>query len=108
MNDLSIAIAKSIAKVNRTFYTHYEDGSQVYQISAVSIIERMIRMLKPKSNENILEIGTGSAYSTALLSNIVSEGGMITSIDIDIAVVVSAKMRSQYSKNKFNLAGCDR
>lgn len=80
-------ITVSMAKVNNVLYTHYEDGSQVHQTSAFEIIERMIRMLNPHPNEHVLEIGTGSGYSTALLSNIVGERGAVTSVDIDVNMV---------------------
>jgi protein-L-isoaspartate(D-aspartate) O-methyltransferase len=84
------SIATTISKIDRTFYTLYEDGSQVHQTSALGIITRMIRMLAPCPNDCILEIGTGSGYSTALLSNIVGEFGTVTSVDIDTDMVKRA------------------
>ncbi|MDJ0593313.1 MAG: methyltransferase domain-containing protein [Pleurocapsa sp. MO_226.B13] len=83
-------IGESISKVNRYFYTHYEDGSPVYQISAETIIEQMIRMLAPTRGDRILEIGTGSGYSTAILSQIVGQNGAVISVDIDPDMVERA------------------
>ena len=86
-NDL---ITTSIKKVSRDFYIHYEDGSPVYQISSLKIIEQMIRMLDPGEGDRILEIGTGSGYSTAILSYIVGKHGTIISVDIDPDMVERA------------------
>ena len=83
-------IATSISKIDQTFYTHYEDGSQVHQTSALRIIIRMIQMLAPCPGICILEIGTGSGYSTAILANIVGEFGAVTSVDIDTDMVKRA------------------
>jgi protein-L-isoaspartate(D-aspartate) O-methyltransferase len=68
MMEKSDRLMIGIQGVNRDFYIHYEDGSPVYQISALKIIEQMIRMLAPNEGDRILEIGTGSGYSTAILS----------------------------------------
>ncbi len=83
-------ITNSISKVDKFFYTHYEDGSPVYQISAETIIEQMIQMLDPHPGDRILEIGTGSGYSTAILSHIVGKNGAVISVDIDPKMVERA------------------
>ncbi|VEP12865.1 Protein-L-isoaspartate(D-aspartate)O-methyltrans ferase [Hyella patelloides LEGE 07179] len=83
-------ITNSISKVDRFFYTHYENGSQVHQISAERLIEQMIQMLNPNSGDRILEIGTGSGYSTAILSHIVGKNGTVISVDIDPNMVERA------------------
>ncbi|XPM61240.2 MAG: protein-L-isoaspartate O-methyltransferase family protein [Leptolyngbya sp. IPPAS B-1204] len=88
-------IAESFFRVNIDYYTRYEDGSQVHQSSAQKIIEQMLRMLRPCPGDQILEIGTGSGYSTALLSNIVGVKGSVTSIDIDTAMVERASLLLQ-------------
>jgi protein-L-isoaspartate(D-aspartate) O-methyltransferase len=96
MNSKKIdVISKSLSKINNDYYTRYENGSRVYQTSAPEIIERMLRMLHPCPNNHILEIGTGSGYSTALLANIVGENGVITSIDIDASMVERASLLLQ-------------
>ena len=73
MSDFEIdLIAESLTAINREYYTLYENGSRVHQTSAPEIIEKMLRMLRPNSGDHILEIGTGSGYSTALLAKIIS------------------------------------
>ncbi|NJK50124.1 methyltransferase domain-containing protein [Candidatus Gracilibacteria bacterium] len=88
-------IAASLFNINKDYYTRYENGSQVHQTSAPEIIERMLRMLHPDPGDFILEIGTGSGYTTDLLSNIVEENGVITSIDIDANMVERANQLLQ-------------
>ena len=72
-------IATGIDRVNRDFY-----------ISALKIIEQMIRMLAPHKGARILEIGTCSGYSTAILSHLVGKQGKIISIDIERNMVERA------------------
>ena len=93
-------ITNSISKIDRFFYTHYEDGSPVYQISTETIIEQMIQMLDPHPGDHILEIGTGSGYSTAILSQIVGKNGAVISVDIDPKMVERAsQILSRDSRN---------
>ena len=88
-NDL---ISSTLSKVNGDHYTLYPDGSRVHQTSAPQVIEQLLRMLAPQSGDHILEIGTGSGYSTALLATIVGDAGTITSIDIDNNMVQRASL----------------
>lgn len=88
-------ITRSLRSINIDVFTRYEDGSQVHQTSAPEIIERMLRMLHPHPGDHILEIGTGSGYSTALLSHLVGENGSVTSIDIDVSMVKRASLLLQ-------------
>lgn len=90
MMEKSDRLITSIQAVNRDFYIYYEDGSPVYQISALKIIEQMIRMLAPNKGDRILEIGTGSGYSTAILSHLVGQQGTVVSVDIDRDMVERA------------------
>jgi protein-L-isoaspartate(D-aspartate) O-methyltransferase len=88
-------IAESLSNIKSDYYTRYENGSQVHQTSAPNIIERMLKMLCPYPGDRILEIGTGSGYSTALLSNIVGKNGVVISIDIDANMVERASLLLQ-------------
>lgn len=93
MSDFEIdLIAESLTAINREYYTLYENGSRVHQTSAPEIIEKMLRMLRSSSGDHILEIGTGSGYSTALLANIIGENGFVISIDIDATMVERARL----------------
>jgi protein-L-isoaspartate(D-aspartate) O-methyltransferase len=88
-------ITSSLLNVNKDYYTCYKNGLPVRQISAPEIIEQMLRMLHPYSGNFILEIGTGSGYSTAILADIVGERGAIVSVDIDGIMVERANLLLQ-------------
>jgi len=51
-------------------------------ISQPTTIMIMLNALEVKRGENVLEIGTGSGYQTALLSKLVGPKGKITSLEV--------------------------
>jgi len=53
----------------------------------------MIKELRPRPGRKILEIGAGTGYNAAVLSEIVGDGGIVTSIDIDQEACTSAARR---------------
>lgn len=59
-------ITNSIGKVDRFVYTHYEDGSPVYQISAETIIEQMIRMLAPYRGDRFYDLNNNISIKSTL------------------------------------------
>lgn len=42
----------------------------------------MLELLQPKRDQNILDIGSGSGWQTALLAQIVGENGHVTALDV--------------------------
>lgn len=51
-------------------------------ISQPYVVAFMLEHLKPKKGDRILDIGTGSGWTTALLSHIVGERGRIIGIEV--------------------------
>ncbi len=51
-------------------------------ISQPLVVAFMIEHLEPKKGEKILDIGSGSGWTTALLSKIVGEKGSVTALEI--------------------------
>jgi protein-L-isoaspartate O-methyltransferase len=47
------------------------------------MITGMLQMLDVQPGNHVLEIGTGSGYSTALLAELIGPDGSIVSIDVD-------------------------
>lgn len=47
-------------------------------ISQPTTVAMMLEMLRPKEGQNILDIGSGSGYTTALLASIVGDKGSVT------------------------------
>lgn len=50
----------------------------------------MLRLLDVQPDHRVLEVGTGSGYSTALLAHLVGAGGQVISLDIDPEMVTRA------------------
>jgi protein-L-isoaspartate(D-aspartate) O-methyltransferase len=61
------------------------------QTSAPDVIARMLRALDAHAGSHVLEIGTGSGYSTALLGEVIGPGGLVASIDVDPPVLARAR-----------------
>ena len=60
-------------------------------ISQPLVVAFMLELLAPEAGEKILDIGSGSGYSCALLAEIVGEKGKIIAIDIVPELVEFAK-----------------
>ena len=50
-------------------------------ISQPTTVAMMLEMLEPQSGQNILDIGSGSGWTTALLSFIVGKNGSVTGLE---------------------------
>lgn len=51
-------------------------------ISQPLTVAFMLELLDPKAGQNILDIGSGSGWTTALLANIVGKDGKVTALEI--------------------------
>ena len=61
MNEIDIAIDS----INRDVFVLQADGTPLLQSTATSAIKKSLQLLDLKKGQQILEIGTGSGYSTA-------------------------------------------
>lgn len=82
MSQYPAALAAALAAVDEHAYTHRDDGAQIAQSSSQRIIADLIGRLDLQPGMTVLEIGTGSAYSTALLAHLVGGHGRVVSIDV--------------------------
>lgn len=78
------------ATVDYDTWVKHADGSPVRQSTADSRIKKMVAMLDLHPGARVLEIGTGSGYSSAVLAGIVGESGHVVSIDVDQELVARA------------------
>ncbi|MHB8340863.1 MAG: methyltransferase, FxLD system [Mycobacteriales bacterium] len=67
------------------------DGRPISSSSQPSIMAIMLEQLRVEPGQRVLEIGTGTGYNAALLSRMVGEAGMVTTIDIDADLVGKAR-----------------
>jgi len=72
-----------------------EDGSTISQPSTVAF---MLTLLEPKQGQKILEIGSGSGYVLALISEIIKEG-KIYGVEIIQKLAVKSKNLLQKDSN---------
>ncbi len=99
MTDLVAAVA---AAVDYDAWTTTEDGEVVPQITTDTTIHGMLRLLDIQPGMRVMEIGTGSGYSGALLSRIVGSDGHVVSIDIDAGLIARARARHEQARH-FNI-----
>jgi len=69
--------AKDLAELNEALPIGYSQT-----ISQPLVVAFMLEQLQPKLDEKILDIGSGSGWTTALLAQIVGEKGKIISVEI--------------------------
>jgi protein-L-isoaspartate(D-aspartate) O-methyltransferase len=86
-------VADAAAAVDYTAWTTDDAGNLIPQITADTTILTMLRALAVEPGMNVLEVGTGSGYSGALISALVGEAGHVVSIDIDADLVSRATKR---------------
>src|SRR5260370_13377992 len=70
--------------VDRAHFCLDAEGRPLPQTSAPEMVARMLRLLDVQPGNHVLEIGTGSGYSTALLAELVGPTGSVVSIDVDL------------------------
>lgn len=84
------SLAEADAAVKYDAWVTTEDGHLVPQSSSQDTIRRMVGLLELRPEMRVLEIGTGSGYSSALLGHMVSARGHVVSLDIDAGLAYRA------------------
>lgn len=65
-------------------------GHSTSSASAPSTVADLLNHLAPEPGHRVLEIGTGTGYTAALLSHLVGDQGEVTSIEVDAAIAEQA------------------
>ncbi|NDL60225.1 protein-L-isoaspartate O-methyltransferase family protein [Phytoactinopolyspora mesophila] len=78
----SPTLAEALTLVHEDTYVRREGGDLVAQSSSQQIIADLIDRLDLEAGMRVLEIGTGSGYSTALLAHLAEDTGWVVSIDV--------------------------
>jgi protein-L-isoaspartate(D-aspartate) O-methyltransferase len=97
---MSDAVDCALTDVVMDAYVLKPDGYPIPQSSSPIIIAAALRLLQGPPGARVLEVGTGSGYSTALLAHLVGRDGFVVSLDVDSNLVKRAS--SLLAKN--NLA----
>lgn len=77
---LSPAVTAAVAAVDEDDFVRRAEGTQS---TAAAVTARLIDLLDVRLGMRVLEIGTGSGYSTALLAELVGPSGRVSSVDTD-------------------------
>lgn len=80
-------VAGAAAGVDPDFYALGPDGQAIHQRSRPAAVQETVRLLDVGPGMRVLEIGSGSGYSGALLAGLVTTSGHVFSVDIDPLLV---------------------
>jgi protein-L-isoaspartate(D-aspartate) O-methyltransferase len=103
-------ILKVIEKVDRKDFILEKNLNEVYEDHPLSIgygqtisqpytVAFMLQELELKKGDKVLEIGTGSGWNAALISDIIGEEGKIYSVEIVKELAETAKEKLKNYKN---------
>lgn len=84
-------VTAALAVVDEDYYTLRPDGNLVTQSTAVSAIAEILERLDVRAGARVLEIGTGSGFSSALLSELVGPAGSVVSVDVVAELTTRAR-----------------
>ncbi|WP_113700104.1 protein-L-isoaspartate O-methyltransferase family protein [Nonomuraea lactucae] len=85
-------LSAAVAAVPREHYTDHPELGRPPQTTAQKVIERDIaRTGMDLAGKRVLEVGTGTGYTGALLAELVGPEGQVVSIDIDLRLVERAR-----------------
>jgi protein-L-isoaspartate(D-aspartate) O-methyltransferase len=74
---------KLFSTVPVDYYTHHRERGETVHRSEPEWIHRELTCLDVPAGVRVLEIGTGSGYSSALLTELVGHHGTVVSVDVD-------------------------
>ena len=88
-----MAVPRHLFLPNETLETVYSDdaipikqdadGTVLSSSSQPSMMALMLRQLRLRKGDNVLEIGAGTGYNAALMQHIIGERGHVTSVELD-------------------------
>lgn len=87
------AVTAAASTMDYDSYVLEPDGCPLPQSTAQSLIEDVIRLADVQPGHRVLEIGTGSGYTAALLSRVVGRAGWVVSLDVDAGLVERARRK---------------
>ena len=83
---------------NEAYHDHPLPIGDLQTISQPTTVAMMLEMLSPKRGENILDIGSGSGWTTALLAYVVKDKGFVTGLErIDQLVELGRRNLQKYN-----------
>ncbi len=74
------------------------DGSILSSSSQPSMMAIMLRQLRLREGDNVLEIGAGTGYNAAVMQTIIGETGNVTSVELDKLLADKASSNLQKAR----------
>ena len=78
------------AYADRPVFLRWEGGRPASSSSQPTIMAIMLEQLRLEPGMRVMEVGTGSGYNAAILSEVTGIDGYVVSVDIDCSLVVEA------------------
>lgn len=90
---MTAPVTDAVAAVDYDHFVTEPNGSTLPQSSSISSIQQMLEALDVRPGHHVLEIGTGSGYTTGLLANLVGAAGLVRSVEVFADLVPRAQTR---------------
>ncbi|TDD50068.1 methyltransferase domain-containing protein [Kribbella antibiotica] len=101
-------ISTAVQAVSRQHYTNHPELGSVPQSTAQAAIERDLARAGVEPGMRVMEIGTGTGYTGALLAEMVGASGHVVSIDIDPSLTARAgKLHAERGVSNLTLVSGD-
>ncbi|GAB3165186.1 hypothetical protein GCM10027059_22510 [Myceligenerans halotolerans] len=86
-------VTDALATVDYDHFVTQPDGSKLPQSSSITAIREMLEDLDVRPGDRVLEIGTGSGFTTGLLATLAGETGTVHSVEVLEDLVPRARDR---------------
>lgn len=96
-------VTAALAAVDEDYYTLRPNGNLVTQSTAASAIAELLERLDVRAGMRVLEVGTGSGFSSALLSELVGPAGSVVSVDV-VTELTTRALELHESQGRTNVA----
>src|SRR5690606_22937560 len=108
MSQYGPRVDAALAAVDEDAYTLKPDGSLVTQTTATPLIATTLDSMDLRPGMRVLEIGTGSGFSGALLGELVGASGTVVSVDVVPDLIARARtLHQQAGRTNVTLLAAD-
>jgi len=83
------------------------DGTVLSSSSQPSMMALMLRQLRLRPGDNVLEIGTGTGYNAAIMQYLVGDTGSVTTVELDKELANEARVHLQHARIGNNVTVVD-
>ncbi|UYO04637.1 protein-L-isoaspartate O-methyltransferase family protein [Paenibacillus sp. PSB04] len=90
---VSPSILNAFEHVDGAKFLFHQDGSRVIQSTNPRFMAEMLECLQVQKGQRVLEIGTGSGFNAALISNLIGPEGTLHTVEVDPSVAKRAKAK---------------